>query len=126
MCTGYCLSLTSFFVCPAVIAAEAQPLLPVKRREDGLQKKPPVEIKNAVLEEDQKKATSARIWAMVLKQKGWFYLGLLGAFLAGAMFPIFAYLLASVTASFYDTSPHRLRRLSTEYSGTCIPWCVNT
>ena len=69
------------------------------------------------LTDQQRQETSERLWRMIMRQRAWFYVGLVGAVAAGAAFPIFGYLLANVLSSFFDTSPHHLRQKTSEYAG---------
>ena len=67
------------------------------------------------LSDEQKAATTKRIWQMVLKNPEWMLLGCSGAIVFGAIFPGWGMLLANTQNMFYQT-PHVLRVQSREFA----------
>jgi ATP-binding cassette, subfamily B (MDR/TAP), member 1 len=59
---------------------------------------------------EEKKELNRRVWALILEHKGWLFVGLLGAAIFGAVFPLWGYILAKAQNMFFFTDTDKMRR----------------
>jgi ATP-binding cassette, subfamily B (MDR/TAP), member 1 len=58
---------------------------------------------------EEKKELNHRVWALILEHKGWLFLGLLGAAIFGAVFPLWGYILAKAQNMFFYSDTDKMR-----------------
>ena len=70
-----------------------------------------------LLDKELKQQVLKKIWAMIYQHYGWFFFGVLGATMVGAMFPLWGFIVGGSLGVLYESSPDQLRINAAKQAG---------